>query len=121
MEFFNESPMVILKVSCGTSKEFIKGHKNFQVIGVPNAAMQSKVAGHIYGKWRKEKGERNEEKGNPHRPVDSSAFEATAIVLGDENLLVPLMNSLDVPQDTFNITMGLALQLKQRINQRKKH
>ncbi|PWK29190.1 very-short-patch-repair endonuclease [Arcicella aurantiaca] len=80
--------------------ELVKGTKNIQVIGVSNASIQAKVAGHIYRSWNAEK-----EEGEKVKEENAQ----TAIVLGDENLLVPVMNSLDESVKDFNITMGLSL------------
>lgn len=80
--------------------ELVKGTKNIQVIGVSNASIQAKVAGHIYRSWNAEK-----EEGEKGKAENAQ----TAIVLGDENLLVPVMNSLDESVKDFNITMGLSL------------
>jgi PD-(D/E)XK nuclease superfamily len=77
------------------SEELLKSQKNIQIIGVANASMQAKVAGHIYRNWRKEQTE------------VVSQNSTIAIVLGDENLLTPVMNSVDEP--SLNITMGLSL------------
>ncbi|HEY1054506.1 MAG TPA: PD-(D/E)XK nuclease family protein, partial [Emticicia sp.] len=66
--------------------------KNIRIIGVENATLQTKVAGAIYAEILVE---------NPNIP--------TAIVLCDENLLYPLMYSLDSVVSDFNITMGLSL------------
>jgi very-short-patch-repair endonuclease/RecB family exonuclease len=77
------------------SEELLKSQKNIQIIGVANASMQAKVAGHIYRNWRKEQTEA------------VSQNSTIAIVLGDENLLTPVMNSVDEP--SLNITMGLSL------------
>ncbi|MEA5459843.1 DUF559 domain-containing protein [Arcicella sp. LKC2W] len=84
--------------------ELVKGTKNIQVIGVSNASIQAKVAGHIYRSW----GEKSYgEMGEGGKGENEST--QTAIVLGDENLLVPVMNSLDESVKDFNITMGLSL------------
>jgi very-short-patch-repair endonuclease len=111
--------------------ELIKGKKNIQIIGVSNASIQAKVAGHIYREWGvKEEGENGEmeegEKGGredgesvgseneqSRQPIADSQKPQTAIVLGDENLLVPVMNSLDESVKDFNITMGLSLRNSQ--------
>ncbi len=77
------------------SEDLLKSQKNIQIIGVANASMQAKVAGHIYRNWRKEQTE------------VASQNSTIAIVLGDENLLTPVMNSVDEP--SLNITMGLSL------------
>lgn len=66
--------------------------KNIRIIGVENATLQAKVAGTIYAEVLAQ---------NPNVP--------TAIVLCDENLLHPLMYSLDTVVSDFNITMGLSL------------
>jgi len=90
------------------SEELINGKKNIQIIGVSNASIQAKVAGHIYRGWNSLEGENSngetEERGN-----NGNRKSQTAIVLGDENLLVPVMNSLDESVKNFNITMGLSL------------
>jgi hypothetical protein len=94
------------------TNELLTGNKNIQIIGVPNASIQAKVAGHIYKSWgEKEKGEReewNNEETYEHQ-TSNTENRQTAIVLGDENLLVPVMNSLDESVKDFNITMGLSL------------
>jgi len=93
-----------------------QGEKHIQIIGVPNASMQPKVAGEIYRRWEEEKrvdsGQRIEDKGQ--RIVDSEKASSTihsptAIVLGDENLLMPLLFSLDESVSDFNVTMGVSL------------
>ncbi|PLK44573.1 PD-(D/E)XK nuclease family protein [Emticicia sp. TH156] len=66
--------------------------KNIRIIGVENATLQAKVAGAIYA---------DSLLVNPGVP--------TAIVLCDENLLSPLIYSLDNLVTDFNITMGLSL------------
>ncbi len=96
------------------SNELLTGKKNIQIIGVSNASIQAKVAGHIYREWNsEEKGEREEGKilgMLEHRTTNIEHRDTqTAIVLGDENLLVPVMNSLDESVKDFNITMGLSL------------
>jgi PD-(D/E)XK nuclease superfamily len=93
--------------------ELLIGKKNIQIIGVPNASIQAKVAGHIYREWNVEEekgkeGEREKEIENRQPNIEHRNTQ-TAIVLGDENLLVPVMNSLDESVKDFNITMGLSL------------
>jgi len=85
--------------------ELLKGKKNIQIIGVANASVQAKVAGYIYKGWNAaEESYKEENNSNAQTPKTQ-----TAIVLGDENLLVPVMNSLDESVKDFNITMGLSL------------
>ncbi len=73
----------------------LSSEKNITVYGVPNATLQTKVAGELYAEML-----RNDD---PENPVP------TAIVLADENLLLPMLYSLDDSIEDFNITMGLSL------------
>ncbi len=88
--------------------ELLKGKKNIQIIGVANASVQAKVAGHIYKGWNAAEESSKNENISIHE-IPSIPKTQTAIVLGDENLLVPVMNSLDESVKDFNITMGLSL------------
>ena len=72
--------------------ELMTGKKDIRIIGVQNTTLQAKVAGQIYAKM-----------------LDDNTKTETAIVLSDENMLLPLMYSLDEKVDDFNITMGLSL------------
>jgi hypothetical protein len=92
--------------------ELIKGKKNIQIIGVSNASIQAKVAGHIYRGWNASEEESSKEETEKWRNTENQKSQ-TAIVLGDENLLVPVMNSLDESVKDFNITMGLSLRNSQ--------
>ena len=74
------------------SDDLLTSEKKMQIIGVENASLQAKIAGHIYAEAAIE---------NPKVP--------TVIVLCDENLLQPVMYSLDERLTDFNITMGLSL------------
>ena len=72
--------------------ELLNNEKNIRIIGAENATLQTKIAGAIY--------------------ADSLIVNTgvpTAIVLCDENLLSPLIYSLDSIVTDFNITMGLSL------------
>jgi hypothetical protein len=66
--------------------------KNIQVIGTPKTIGQAKIAGSIIENVINE---------NPGDKLDK-----VAIVLGDENLLVPLLYSLPSSVGALNITMG---------------
>ena len=69
--------------------------KSIQLIGVPKNVSQSKYVGHLLKKinlWQPE------------------ALLKTALVLGDENLLNPILNSLPAEIKSVNITMGYPLQ-----------
>ncbi|MNQ45667.1 PD-(D/E)XK nuclease superfamily protein [compost metagenome] len=66
--------------------------KNIQVIGTPKTIGQAKIAGSII---------ENTINANPNGSLDK-----VAIVLGEENLLVPLLYSLPASVGALNITMG---------------
>jgi hypothetical protein len=66
--------------------------KNIQIIGTPKAIGQAKIAGSII---------ENIIKDNPSETLDKMA-----VVLGEENLLVPLLYSLPSTVGSLNITMG---------------
>ncbi|MEM9982474.1 MAG: PD-(D/E)XK nuclease family protein, partial [Bacteroidota bacterium] len=65
--------------------------KEVVTIATNNAVMQAKVAQQLLREW-----------GVPQKPI------STGIILPDENLLLPTMYALDIPE--INITMGLSLQ-----------
>ncbi|MCI4444260.1 MAG: PD-(D/E)XK nuclease family protein, partial [Lentimicrobium sp.] len=66
--------------------------KNFHIIGTPKTIGQAKIAGSII---------ENISNINPNATLDK-----VAIVLGEENLLVPLLYSLPSSVGALNITMG---------------
>ncbi|POY39749.1 PD-(D/E)XK nuclease family protein [Flavobacterium alvei] len=66
--------------------------KNIQVIGTPKSIGQAKIAGSII---------ENIINDNPNATLDK-----VAVVLGEENLLVPLLYSLPSTVGALNITMG---------------
>ncbi|SHG85472.1 PD-(D/E)XK nuclease family protein [Winogradskyella jejuensis] len=74
-------------------KSNYKEEKNITVIGCPKSVGQSKYVGHLL----KRLSEHNQNLSN------------TAIVLGDEMLLSPLLNSLPESIKSVNVTMGLPL------------
>jgi len=78
-----------------TDDNLLTTKKDITVYGVPNATLQTKVAGQLYAAMKAWD--------NPDEPVP------TAIVLADENLLLPMIYSLDEQVTDFNITMGLSL------------
>ena len=78
-----------------TDKNLTTSHKSITFYGVPNAVLQTKVAGELYADMLK-----NDEGKNA---------VMTAIVLADENLLLPMLYSLEENVSDFNITMGLSL------------
>jgi CRISPR/Cas system-associated exonuclease Cas4 (RecB family) len=69
------------------------GSKDIHVTGIPKNAGQVKYAGEILNNILKKEG----------------TLDNTALVLADENLLIPLLNSIPAEAGKFNVTMGLAL------------
>ncbi|NIJ53019.1 PD-(D/E)XK nuclease family protein [Dyadobacter arcticus] len=69
--------------------------KNITIYGVPNATLQTKVAGQLYQSMKKKD--------------DADRSIVTAIVLADENLLLPMLYSLDEEVTDLNVTMGLSM------------
>ena len=67
--------------------------KNIQVFGVPKNIGQAKYIGTLLNKIKDQ----------------NNAYQNTAIVLADENLLTPTLNALPDAVSTLNITMGFPL------------
>ena len=76
---------------------WVKSHyqstKHIEIIGTPKNVGQVKYIGELLDTF----------KDSPH------GVQNTAIVLGDETLLMPLLNSIPIGIDAINITMGLPL------------
>ena len=68
--------------------------KNIEVIACTKSVGQSKHIGHLLKKLS-----------------NSNTIQNTALVLGDESLLMPVLNSIPEGVDNINITMGLPLKL----------
>jgi hypothetical protein len=66
--------------------------KNIEIIGTPKSIGQAKIVGNIIQKLRSNN--------------EDSSLNKVAIVLGDENLLIPLLYSLPSSVGALNITMG---------------
>ncbi|WP_026808575.1 PD-(D/E)XK nuclease family protein [Arenibacter latericius] len=73
---------------------YYSDNKNINIIGVPKNVSQTKYVGNLLLELQQE---------NP------DILKNAAIVLGDENLLNPLLNSIPQEIDTVNITMGYPL------------
>ena len=69
--------------------------KDIQVIGVPKNISQIKYVGELLDQIVRDQGD----------------LTKTAIVLGDETLLLPLLNSIPTSVSAVNITMGLPLRV----------
>jgi PD-(D/E)XK nuclease superfamily len=65
--------------------------KNIQVIGTSKSIGQAKIAGNIIEK---------------HASLSNSNLQNVALILGEENLLLPILHSLPSNFDSLNITMG---------------
>jgi ATP-dependent helicase/nuclease subunit B len=69
--------------------------RNIQIIGVPGNAGQAKLAGQLIRERIAEKG----------------SADGVALVLVDEGLLLPVLNSIPAECPDFNVTMGFPLKL----------
>ncbi|GAA4268930.1 PD-(D/E)XK nuclease family protein [Hyunsoonleella aestuarii] len=67
--------------------------KSISICGIPKSVGQAKHIGSIINDLMRERG----------------SLEKTAVVLGDENLLIPILNSLPLSIESLNITMGFPL------------
>lgn len=76
------------------ANDFLKNKKNIKIIGTPKSIGQAKITGEIIENLILE---------NPEISLDK-----VAVVLGDENLLIPLLYSLPSNVDALNITMGFS-------------
>lgn len=76
--------------------------KNIKLTGVAQRIGQAKHVGQVVGDWLKNSG-----------PVD---LEKTVIVLPDEGMLLPMMNSLPDEATKVNVTMGYPLRLTPLFN-----
>jgi len=74
--------------------DFLKDKKNINIIGTPKSIGQAKIAGGIIDDLI------------ANDPTIS--LEKVAIVLGDENMLIPLLYSLPSSVKSLNITMGFS-------------
>lgn len=78
-----------------TGDDLLSTEKHITIYGVPNATLQTKVAGELYQRMK--------------RFDPEEAPIPTAIVLADENLLLPMLYSLDQEVSDLNVTMGLSM------------
>ena len=69
--------------------------KSISTIGVPKNVGQAKYIGELLHKLKQE----------------NIALDKTAVVLGDETLLIPILNSIPKNIETLNITMGMPLKV----------
>lgn len=67
--------------------------KNISIYGIPKNIGQSKYIGMLLNTLS----------------IENKSLQNTAVVLGDENLLIPVLNSLPATIEALNITMGFPL------------
>jgi len=90
-----------------TTNSLSKDKKEINVLGVPKRIGQVKYAAQLIEEWSTRQ--------QFERETETHVFLDTAIVLGDESLLVPFLNSLPQAENKegekipFNITMGYPL------------
>ena len=77
----------------GTSN-YYSGAKNIEIVGIPKNVSQTKYVGHLLEQLN---------------TLPASNLQNAAVVLGDETLLNPLLNSVPLAIKTVNITMGFPL------------
>lgn len=83
--YYKDKPFQMVSNTFNTTKEI-------EVAAIPKNIGQAKYAGEILSK------------------LDPEALSKTALVLGDESLLLPILNSLPQNIPALNITMGFPLQ-----------
>ncbi|MCK5402075.1 MAG: PD-(D/E)XK nuclease family protein [Flavobacteriaceae bacterium] len=72
-----------------------KKEKNISIVGIPKNVGQAKYIGELLLKLKQE----------------NNTLNRTAVVLGDEKLLIPVLNSIPKNIDALNITMGFPLNM----------
>ncbi|NNK10964.1 MAG: PD-(D/E)XK nuclease family protein [Flavobacteriaceae bacterium] len=77
----------------GSASNYLN-QKDINIIGVPRNVSQAKYVGSLLDKLSKD---------------DKHTQQSTAVILGDENLLNPLINAIPDTVPSLNITMGLSL------------
>ena len=84
---------------------FGKEPKEIHLIDCPENILQTKCAGNILAK------QSNEESGQEEAENEDNTLENTAIILADEKLLLPMLNSLPSNVTKTNVTMGFPFNL----------
>jgi hypothetical protein len=92
-QHLNTWPWLQGKTLKGVDSNYLS-QKNIKIIGVPKNVSQAKYVGNLILELKRE---------------DNNILKNTAIVLGDETLLNPLLNSVPSELDAVNITMGYPL------------
>ena len=92
-QHLNTWPWLKGKTLKGVESNYLS-EKDIKIIGVPKNVSQAKYVGNLLLQLKKQ---------------DNNLLKNTAIVLGDETLLNPVLNSIPSELDTVNITMGYPL------------
>jgi ATP-dependent helicase/nuclease subunit B len=79
--------------------------KKIKIIGAAQNTLQAKIAGNIISDLVIDSGDENDEL--------NLELKSTAIVLADESLLIPVLNSLPENLKKVNVTMGYPIELSQ--------
>lgn len=85
--------------------------KTIHIINSPENVLQAKAAGQILNTLLKDK-----EKDNEQDEKENETAKETAIVLADEGLLLPMLNSLPAKVRSTNVTMGYPFTLSSIYN-----
>ncbi len=91
----NSWPSLKNRALKGINHEYL-ATKHMEVIGVPKYVSQAKYVGHLLSHLSQEQ---------------PQTLKDTALVLGDESLLSPILNSIPAAVPSVNITMGQKLEL----------
>ena len=83
----------ILKLQHPSGADNFSSKKNIEIIGVPKNVTQAKHIGEILQELQQKE----------------ETLQDVAVVLGDEQLLIPCLNSLPIEIEKLNITMGFPL------------
>ena len=92
-QYFSTWPFYRNLTPKGPKSNFLK-KKNIQIIGIPKQVTQAKYVGSLLNQLQLN---------NPDE------LNSTALILGDENLLNPILHALPTGLDEVNITMGYPL------------
>ncbi|WP_026999135.1 PD-(D/E)XK nuclease family protein [Eisenibacter elegans] len=76
-------------------RAMLDGEKEVEIIAAANAAWQGQIANQLLHQWEQ-------------KPLAEVENLKTAIVLSDENLLLPVLQGLDTQHKALNITMGMS-------------
>ena len=85
-----------------TGSYFKDTKKDITITGVPKNVGQARLAASVIKKWKSRGGEVTAD-------AEKNSLDNTALVLADENLLMPVLSSLPGDLGDFNVTMGFPI------------